>query len=240
MHEDVENNKNDFGTIKSDTVDKIRKEMTQQVANESFENVNVYLIDNRLVLDYDFPILIETMISEAPTLKQKTMALTMTIFTEDLINRKRSALRKRIMVVALNSAVGAAVPLPGVSAVIDTAIIIGEVKFYKQQFGLDDKSLQENARLLEISVENLKEYLNITRKIALSSVRSIATFVGTLALSEVAEKVTTFVVPVLGSIIAAGIYYSSTVSALMSLLDECVSDSLIINKQLMQKMSESV
>ncbi|XP_060578232.1 T-cell-specific guanine nucleotide triphosphate-binding protein 2-like [Ruditapes philippinarum] len=240
MNMDVENDAHDYpGTSKSDTVNKVREEMKQHVSKEHFENTKVYLIDNHFVLDYDFPNLVETMIKEAPTLKQEAMALTLTILTENIINQKRSALRKRILVVALGSAAGGAVPLPGTSLAVDAAIVMGEVEFYKQQFGLNDKSLHENARSLEIDVENLKERLNITRQLAVASTRLIATVVSKMALSEVAEKVTAFVLPVLGSVIAAGISYGSTVSVLMSILDECVSDAQIINKQLMQKMSES-
>ncbi|XP_060608675.1 interferon-inducible GTPase 1-like [Ruditapes philippinarum] len=240
MNTDVENDTHDYpGTSKSDTVNKVRQKMTQHVAKEHFENVKIYLIDNHFVLDYDFPILVETMIKEAPTWKQEAMTLTLTILTENIINQKRSALRKRIMIVALGSAAGGAVPVPGVSLAVDTAIVMGEVKFYKQQFGLNDDSLQENAHSLEITVESLKERLNITRQLAVASTRLIAIVVSKMALSEVAEKVTAFFLPVLGSIIAAGISYGCTVSVLRSILDECVSDARIINEQLMQKMSES-
>jgi hypothetical protein len=63
--------------------------MTQQIAEEHFKNVKIYLIDNRFIQDYDFPILVETMINGAPHWKQQeAMALTINILTENIINQK--------------------------------------------------------------------------------------------------------------------------------------------------------
>jgi uncharacterized protein (DUF697 family) len=56
-----------------------------------------------------------------------------------------------------------------------------------------------------------------------------------MALSEVAEKVMAFVLPVLRNIIAAGISNGTTVSVLRSILDGCVADARIINEQLVKK-----
>ncbi|XP_060578227.1 T-cell-specific guanine nucleotide triphosphate-binding protein 2-like [Ruditapes philippinarum] len=235
MNTEVENNQNDYGKSKSETVKEIQEDMTQQVTEKRFENVKVYLIDNRSDQDYDFPKLIEDMIKEAPKWKQEAMALTMTTLTEDLINRKRRALRKRILIVALGSAAGGTVPMPGASLAVDTAIIMKEVDIYKQQFGINDESLKKTASSLKQAFDNVKGGLRTGG----ATVAMISHFATTLAASECAEKVTAFVLPVLGSIIAAGISYGSTVSILRSLLDECVSDARDINKQLKIKMSES-
>jgi hypothetical protein len=59
------------------------------------------------------------------------------------------------MVVALGSAAGGAVPLPGASLAVDTAIVMREV-----EFSLDDKTSKENVRSLEIAVEYLKGNLS--------------------------------------------------------------------------------
>jgi predicted GTPase len=234
MDTEVANNKRDKGKSKSETVKEIQEYMTQHVTETHFKNIKVYLIDNYSERDYDFQILIEAMIKEAPEFKQKAIVLTMTNLTENLINRKREALRERILVVALGSAAGGAVPVVGASLAIDTAIIVGEVIFYKQQFGLNDKSLKKTSNLLKLATDKLKGRL----RTGVATAQMISHFATQLAASECAEKVTAFVLPVLGSIIAAGISYGSTVSILMSLLEECVSDAYDINKQLMEKMSE--
>ncbi|XP_060605949.1 interferon-inducible GTPase 5-like [Ruditapes philippinarum] len=233
MNYDVDNNEKDNDESKFVTVDKIRNEMAQQIATEQFENVKVYLIDNRDDQDYDFPILIEKMIKEAPVWKQEAMTLTLTSLTGDLINRKKNVLRKRIMIVALGSALGGAVPMPGVSIAVDKEIIMHEVDFYKQQFGLDDESLQKMSLALEIALENLKGRL----RTAVSTVQMVTNFTTALVASEITEKMTAYVLPVFGCIVAGGISYCSTASILWSLLDECVADAQTINEQLVKRYS---
>ncbi|XP_060567231.1 interferon-inducible GTPase 5-like [Ruditapes philippinarum] len=239
MSIDVSNDGHDNpGICKDDTVSKVRQAMAKHVKDAGFEEIRVFLIDNHFPLDYDFPDLIETMINEAPKWKQEAMTLTMTNLTKSLIHRKKDVLQKRIMKVAIVSAIGGAVPLPGVGLVVDLSIFIEEIHFYRKQLGLDDDSLQEIARSLDTTVEHLKVDLQLNSHFLGASLRSIAAFVSTLVLSEVAETVSAIAIPILGSFVGANISYGSTVAVLRSILDALVSDALAINKRLMQQLSE--
>jgi hypothetical protein len=76
MGMDVANNKYEYPGISEDeTVNEVRKSMTKCVAIAGFDKVGVFLIDNHFPLHYDFPILMGTIISEAPTWKQEAMTL---------------------------------------------------------------------------------------------------------------------------------------------------------------------
>ena len=53
--------------------------------------------------------------------------------SKKLIEMKAEELSSRIKWVALASAVGGAIPIPGLSAVVDIALVTKELKFQKEQ-----------------------------------------------------------------------------------------------------------
>lgn len=147
MSIDVQNDRYDNPkNSKDDTVNGVREAMKKNVEKGGLNNVKVFLIDNHFPLDYDYPDVLDKMIDEVPQMKRDAMTLTLTHLTEKVIKRKEALLRKRIYKVAICSAVGGAVPIPGMNILVDAALIHNEINFYKKQLCLDDDSLQEIAR----------------------------------------------------------------------------------------------
>ena len=70
---------------------------------------------------------------------------------------KANALYGRLWKVALTSASGAAIPLPGTSLGIDMCLFTYEVKFQKQQLGIEPAALRRKAELIKKTTEEFIE-----------------------------------------------------------------------------------
>ena len=62
-----------------------------------------------------------------------------------LIEMKAEELGSRIKWVSAASALGGAVPVPGISAAVDLALVLAEVKFQKEQLQIDDGTMEKHA-----------------------------------------------------------------------------------------------
>lgn len=239
MNVDVENDKYDNPeSCKDVTVRNVRNAIETYFENGGLTNIQVFLIDNHFPLHYDFPILVATMIDVAPKWKQEAMALTMTNLTESLIERKKNILKRRIWLVALKSAVAAAVPLPWTDFELNEGLVFREMDFYRKQFGLDDISLKQSLGLLEIpfDAEALEKRLRLQSP---SLGTSIANYVANLVpswLSDVAVEITEIITPIIGRVADVGASYGNTVYILMSILNVFVEDALAINRELIKKL----
>ena len=76
---------------------------------------------------------------------------------EGAILLKSNALYKRIWKVALTSASGAAIPLPGTSLGIDMCLFTYEVNFQKKQLGLDNLGIKRKAHLIDKTTDEFIE-----------------------------------------------------------------------------------
>jgi hypothetical protein len=78
------------------------------------------------VNEYDFEDLESGLLEEYPEFKRTAMIFSMQASSEKILKLKVGALRKRVMNMALLSGLVGGIPLPGVSAVADIAIILYE------------------------------------------------------------------------------------------------------------------
>jgi uncharacterized protein (DUF697 family) len=134
-----------------------------------------------------------------------------------IIELKVNELRKRIIWVALASAVGGAVPIPGVSFTLDLGLMVRECTFQKVQLQIDEDGLKklrgniskeelESKMIGRLSVRS--EYANTV----LRGVGLLAMLTTQIAFSEAIES-TVKIIPFLGSIAGAAI--SGSVSYLV-------------------------
>lgn len=228
--------------LKEDEVlQKVRSDCESRLQAEGFVHVEelLFLINNKDPLKYDFDMLTTAILKKLPMEKSEALALSLTTLTEGVIKAKKSALQKRIFLVAIGSAAGAVLPIPGVGLAVDTAILLGEANEYRKQFGLDDKTLEENARALEITVDNLKKRFDLKSLIISASVKSITGLCASLAVSTATENAVKFAIPIIGSVIAAGLSYGVSVACLTSLLQSFSDDAIKLNKAMLHMLSTS-
>ena len=118
----------------------------------------------------------------------------------------------RIWMVASLSSAGAVIPVPGLSIAVDLTLLTKEVSLYKSQLGLPEENSFEFRRMTPQNQEKV-------RKFCFTSAVQIANLVAAYGASSAVEEVTRYI-PVLGSVIAGGISFSSTYYFLQQCLKE--------------------
>merc|ERR1719494_293750 len=152
---------------------------------------------------------------------QKT-ALMFSVFhvSKRLIEMKAKELGARIKWIAAASALGGAVPVPGISAVVDLALVFTEVKFQKKQLQIDDGTMKKHAeRFGPVFKEKLEAGASEAMKPFLVSDLALATLItARLAIPEALETAVK-TVPILGSIAGATVSFGVTFYTLRTALN---------------------
>nr|XP_012640976.2 interferon-inducible GTPase 1-like [Microcebus murinus] len=119
----------------------------------------VFLISNRDLSAYDFPILIDTLLKDLPAEKHHIFLLSLPNITDAAIESKRDSLKQCIWLEALKAGAWATLPMVGIISDRDVEKLKGILNDYRVHFGVDDKSLQHLANDLKVPVEQLKASL---------------------------------------------------------------------------------
>ena len=113
----------------------------------------------------------------------------------------------RIWKVAGASAFFGAVPVPGLSIVVDTGLLTKELLFYNSQLSISNKNCPEQQ---EMTAESMNIY-----KITSEVTKIFTAWVASNALEEYAR-----IIPVLGTAFASSISFKTTYNALSQQLDK--------------------
>jgi len=155
---DISNNKQSHPkTHKEDDVVRDIRESTQEHLKQiGCDNVPVFLIDSYKLKKFDFDLLERRFIEDFPKPKKSALVMSLQTTSREMISLKVAELRSRMWKqAALSGAVGA-IPVPGVSLVMDIGIVTEESMFYFTQLGLDETSLKRYAELTKTDYESLK------------------------------------------------------------------------------------
>ncbi|XP_015284789.1 PREDICTED: interferon-inducible GTPase 5-like [Gekko japonicus] len=105
---------------------------------------------------YDFPLLLETLEKDLPSLKRLAFLLSLPHISPEVIQKKKDALKKLLWKIALVSAFINAVPFEALKLCFDGALLLKTLTDIYKQFGLDDGSLARLARQVNKPVEELR------------------------------------------------------------------------------------
>jgi len=211
---DISNNKKahrNIGLHKEDDVVRVIRESTQKHLKENgCEDVPVFLIDSYKLKKFDFDLLERRLVDDFPKLKKSALVLSLQATSREMISLKVAELRSRMWKRAALSGAVAAIPLPGVSILMDIRIVDKESEFYFTQLGLDETSLKRYAELTKTDYQNLKAIVDSSfggfqiRAIVDTCVKGAA-----LVAAAAAEEGLKYF-PMIGSLIAAPLSYGGT------------------------------
>lgn len=144
-----------------------RERVLQQIRDYCLANLSdigvpeprIFLVSNFDLGTFDFPKLEETLLKELPGHKRHMFALLLPNISDASIEIKRHFLQEKIWLEALKSAAVSLVPLMPFFSGFDLPQQEQCLKDYRGHFGLDDKSLEEIAEKLAMSMEDLRGYL---------------------------------------------------------------------------------
>ncbi|XP_060584624.1 T-cell-specific guanine nucleotide triphosphate-binding protein 2-like [Ruditapes philippinarum] len=228
-----------FPRSRDDILNKIQIDCLLNLDKHRLFDSLVYLIDNFEPNDFDFNRLKAKLIEDTPHLKREAMAFSIIGQTEEIMFQKKKELEKRIQFISLTSAVAGAVPIPGVGTAVDLAIMLEEIMFYRDQFGLTDNAIKRNAEMLGVREEELKKELNMKELLLDCTKKGLLALFNNIVISEAVEEVAKYVIPIIGSITAGIISYKSTNYWLKKILEGLYQDALKISRKLSMHSAQS-
>jgi uncharacterized protein (DUF697 family) len=131
--------------------------------------------------------------------------------------------------VAATSAAVAAIPLPGLSIVVDFALIIQEVNLYKSQLGLPKEKSNEFQEMTKVNQETILKFCFTSMAALAQSVQGYTyearSQAKRYATSTLVEEFARYI-PFIGSLIASSISYGCTYYFLRQCLNELKKTAL--------------
>ncbi|XP_028718828.1 interferon-inducible GTPase 1-like [Peromyscus leucopus] len=116
----------------------------------------IFLISNKNLSDYDFPILMDKVMNALPVHKRHVFMLSLPNLTGTAIERKQQSLKQRIWLEAFGNDLLGIMPSLTLFMASDVENLEKSLKFYRTVFGVDDASLQSLAKDWRMSVGQLK------------------------------------------------------------------------------------
>ncbi|KAG9266018.1 T-cell-specific guanine nucleotide triphosphate-binding protein 1-like [Astyanax mexicanus] len=126
---------------REETLSKIRRDC-QENLNE-LGNPPVFLVNSWNLSEFDFEELVSTLNSELPEHKQFALLQSAPVTSVAMLEKKVDMFRKVIWAAAVTSGGIATVPVPGLSFLCDTVIVMTFFRRCYYAFGLDDESLKK-------------------------------------------------------------------------------------------------
>uniref|UniRef100_A0A3Q3EI81 IRG-type G domain-containing protein n=1 Tax=Labrus bergylta TaxID=56723 RepID=A0A3Q3EI81_9LABR len=196
------------------TLTQIRNNCIQGLQDQGLQSPQVFLVSSFDLKLYDFPLL-------------DVFLLAMPNISLDMIKEKKKTFQAKVKYFAMLSAAVGAVPVPGLSVAVDTALLVGVVTKYVLGFGLDIPSLKRMANYSGVPYEELMEVIKSTLiavKVTPELLMRLLVQFGSLAALLAAEEGTRFI-PIIGIPVSMGLSFAFTYSSLNMILDMLADDA---------------
>ncbi|XP_053123407.1 interferon-inducible GTPase 5-like [Hemicordylus capensis] len=203
----------------------IRENCREFLLKEGIVSPQVFLLSSWKLDKYDFMELEETLEKELPRQKKHAFLMALPNISLVILQKKKEALQKQIWKLATISCGVAAMPIPGLSVACDVAILVKSLSEYRQNFGLDEESLNKLAEKVAKPVEEIKEAIKspLAKEISRDLVVKMLTKAGGGALMLMEYLASN--IPIFGSLAAGGISFGTTFYMLSSFLNEVARDA---------------
>ncbi|XP_070806010.1 interferon-inducible GTPase 5-like [Pituophis catenifer annectens] len=220
-----------------DTLESMRQYCEDSLKEATGIFSSVYLVSSWAVHMYDFPLLQERIAAELPDHKKDILTLSVHIFSENELMRKKKLMKFYIKKLALVSCVLGAVPVPCLSMFCHIGIMIDALRFFCKVFGLDDRSLRFLAVQTGKEFEELRSAIKktpllnaINEEFIFSQFMKSSIETATWVVEMALEKIS-----VLGSVIGGVNSYIETYHLLNRFLDDAVEDAQNVRAKLLQQ-----
>ncbi|XP_070805834.1 interferon-inducible GTPase 5-like [Pituophis catenifer annectens] len=220
-----------------DTLASMRQYCEDSLKEAAGISSSVFLVSSREVHMYDFPLLQERIAAELPDHKKDILTLSVQIFSENELMRKKELMKSYIKKVALISCAFGAVPVPGLSMACDVGILVDALRCFCRVFGLDDRSLHFLALQTGKQFEELRSAIKKTplaNAVDAELVFSLLMKSSLWVAVSLVEMALDFI-PLIGSVFGGASSYLVTYHFLNSFLDDAVEDAQNIRAKLLQQ-----
>uniref|UniRef100_A0A8C9UKF8 IRG-type G domain-containing protein n=1 Tax=Spermophilus dauricus TaxID=99837 RepID=A0A8C9UKF8_SPEDA len=200
----------------------IREDCVRNMKKNNIDEPEVFLISNNNLSEYDFPIMMDTLMKGLPAQKRHLFMLSLPNVTEAAIERKRDAQQQYIWLDALRAGVSAFVPLQIIISNNTMEKLQKILNNYQVLFGVDEPSLKALAKHLRVPVEQLKD-----------SIKS-PTLLETEKEETAGEMFMRYLKNVLmngGGLLGAGLYCQEIYYMQLLMLDTVADDAKVLLKE---------
>ncbi|CAI5657034.1 unnamed protein product [Oreochromis niloticus] len=223
----AERRETDFS--EEETLKVIREHCVHRVAQLGIESPKVFLVSSFELHLYDFPLLQLILERDLPKNKRDTLLFVMPNINPEIIIKKKEAFQYKVNYYATVSAVGSAVPLPGLSIAVDLAVLVGAVTEYVFAFGLDVSSLKRLSGKTGVPYADLCAVINsplAAAEITKELVQQAMTKVKHRAAQEVSRCI-----PIIGIPLAMVFSFHKTCEFLNLIIDQLADDAQRVFKR---------
>ncbi|KAH3727190.1 hypothetical protein DPMN_053119 [Dreissena polymorpha] len=225
IDDDIRNgkrSKKDFNT--AEWLEDNKRKSLKDLYDGGVSNPVVFLISSAWPMQYDFVALQQQLIDDSPALKREAVVLSLTAISEKMLKGKLEVLKSRIGKHSTLAVLGSLVPIPIVGWKVNYAVMKNAVELYREQFGIDDKSLMKVAHQKCVSLEKLKQDLCLESD---KIFRSQGDFFNFCEEAYDQALVGTFAkaIPIVGSIISAVKTAPAAAAIQNKLLDLCYKEA---------------
>ncbi|OBS57080.1 hypothetical protein A6R68_11796, partial [Neotoma lepida] len=127
------------------TLQQIRSYCVNTFSQNNMDVPQIFLISNYILSDYDFPVLMDTLIKDLPNQKRHNFMLSLPNTTEAAIDRKHKSMQQTIWLEAFHAGILATVPVVGIIR-DDVEKLKEKLNHYQVLLGVDDQSLEVMAK----------------------------------------------------------------------------------------------
>ncbi|XP_032886849.1 interferon-inducible GTPase 5-like [Amblyraja radiata] len=174
----------------------IRSDCVSGLGKAGIPDPNVFLISSFKKNMYDFPLLMEALADGLPKIKKSVFVLALPNLSVEVIRRKGEVLKERIWMSAILAGGVGAIPIPGISAACDMAILIVAITYFRKCLCLNDAALGRLADRTGTSVEELKAAVKSSLLEEISVKVIVRLGLGTVVVAVSAVEAALYFVPV--------------------------------------------
>ncbi|XP_031222102.1 interferon-inducible GTPase 1-like [Mastomys coucha] len=211
---------------RKNTLKQIRNYCLNNFTGSNIGEPEVFLISNYDLSDYDFPVLMDTLIKNLLAEKRHNFLLSMPNITEAAIQKKYNSTKQYIWLNALKDGVFATVPVVGILSDMDIEKLKKRLNFYQDLFGVDDESLTFMAKDAQVPVGQLKKKLKSPYLLEFKKEETL----GGLLL-KCLEKFAS----ANGGLLATGLYFTKTYYLEFHFLDTVAEDAKVLLREAYSK-----
>ncbi|XP_075824723.1 interferon-inducible GTPase 1-like [Microtus pennsylvanicus] len=204
------------------TLQQIRSMCVNTFSQNNMDAPQIFLISNSNLSDYDFPVLMDTLVKDLPAQKRHNFMLSLANITEPAIDRKHKSLQQAIWLEACKDALLATVPVVGILR-DDVEKLKEKLNHYRVLFGVDDASLEVMAKDSQVPVEQLKKMIKSPYLLETE---------GKTTLGEKLLKYLERFSSATGGPLATGLYFRKTFYLQFLFLDTVTEDAKVLLRQI--------
>nr|XP_048275013.1 interferon-inducible GTPase 1-like [Myodes glareolus] len=204
------------------TLHQIRSMYVNTFIENNMDAPQIFMVSNMYLSDYDFPVLMDTLVKDLSAQRRHNFLLSLPNITEPVIDRKCNSMQQAIWLEACKAGLLATLPVVGILR-DDVEKLKEKLNHYRVLFGVDDESLEVMAKDSQVPVEQLKKLIKSPYLLETE---------GETTLGEMFLKYLEKFASATGGPLATGLYFRKTFYLQFLFLDTVTEDAKVLLRQI--------